>query len=432
MLSPQYLEYLDSPENPLARLFDRLETEVIRDIIRRIATSEGQVMTPTAEWQIIRLMTLGELPENILREIQHALELSGKEMNALIDDAVERSERFDMEIAKKLGKTLPPIAENTAVVGTIEAVRRQTGGTFRNITQSLGFTVRENGRLIFKPLARYYQETLDFAAAGVTSGTFDYATAIRKAASEMAESGLRWVDYATGHRDRIGVAARRAVLTGVAQVSNGIAETRLDDFESDLVAVSAHAGARDEGSGPANHASWQGRVYRWRRPGRPQTSVGDYPDFVRTTGYGSGEGLGGWNCRHTFGVFIEGVTGRVWTEKMLEKINPQPFVFEGREYDCYAATQQQRRLERSVRYSKEQLLALRAGIESAGSDETRARLQGIYDARAVRLQEQKKMYERFCAAGNLKKYDDRLWLEGFGRSESARASAAARRAKKSG
>ena len=25
-----------------------------------------------------------------------------------------------------------------------------------------------------------------------------------------------------------------------------------------------------------------------------------YPDFVESTGYGTGGGLGGWNCRHNF------------------------------------------------------------------------------------------------------------------------------------
>lgn len=427
MLSPQYIEYLDSPENPLAKLFDRLEVAVIQDITRRIATSEGKVMTPTAEWQMIRLMALGELPENILDEIQRSLNLAQEELNALIDDAIETSDRYDQQIAKKMGKKIAPIAENPAVKGTVEAVRRQTGGTFRNMTQSLGFAVRENGRLVFKPLAKYYQDTLDFAAAGVMSGTFDYATAIRRASGEMAASGLRWVDYASGHRDRIGVAARRAVLTGVSQISNEISTARMDDFETDLVQVSAHAGARNKGSGPQNHASWQGKIYRWRRPGHPQTSGGDYPDFIRTTGYGSGEGLGGWNCRHRFDPYIEGESVRVWTEQTLAKATPDPFVFDGKEYEYYDATQQQRKLERNIRYSKEQLLALQEGIDRAESSETRERLQEAYDMRAVRLKEQRALYARFCRAGNLKEQNDRIGFEGFGRSEAARASAAARR-----
>ncbi len=430
MLSPQYMEYLDSPANPLAKLFDRLEVYIIRDIIRRIATSEGRVMTATAEWQMIRLMAIGEIPENILEEIQRTLRLSEREMDALIDDAVQRSDRFNEQIMKKLGKSPPPIAQNAALASTLEAVRRQTKSTFQNITQSLGFAVRQNGKLVFKPIAQYYQDTLDFAAVQVATGTVDYATAIRKAATEMASSGLRWVDYASGHKDRVGVAVRRATFTGVAQVSNKVAETRLDDFESDLVEVSAHAGARDKGSGPANHAQWQGKVYRWRRAGHPQTSKGDYPDFERTTGYGTGEGLGGWNCRHSFGVFIEGVSGRIWSDEALKHINPPPFVFDGQEYGYYEATQQQRKLERNVRYSKEKLLALRSGIENAGNDATREALQREYDDRAVRLQQQRRLYERFCAEGNLKEYNDRMELELFDKQERARASAAARRQNK--
>ena len=106
-------------------------------------------------------------------------------------------------------------------------------------------------------------------------------------------------------------------------------------------------GARSTGSGPENHASWQGKVYRWAA--KPRTSRGSYPDFERVTGYGTGPGLGGWNCRHRFFPFVEGVSQRAYTDRELREIDPRPFVYQGKTYNAYEATQKQREIERTVR-----------------------------------------------------------------------------------
>ena len=58
-----------------------------------------------------------------------------------------------------------------------------------------------------------------------------------------------------------------------------------------------YRGARfgDGGLIPGNHFWWQGKFYS--RTGRTP----DLPLFVESTGYGTGECLCGWNCRHSFG-----------------------------------------------------------------------------------------------------------------------------------
>lgn len=67
------------------------------------------------------------------------------------------------------------------------------------------------------------------------------------------------------------------------------------DLDCDLVEVSEHMDARPE------HAQWQGQIYSLSGK-HPQ-----YPDFKSSTDYGSGDGLCGWNCRHTFWPYFDGV-----------------------------------------------------------------------------------------------------------------------------
>lgn len=73
----------------------------------------------------------------------------------------------------------------------------------------------------------------------------------------------------------------------------------------------------------------------------------EYRDFVSTTGYGTGTGLCGYNCRHTFYPFWPGISERnKWPDE------PKPVKIDGKTYTYYAATQQQRKMERNIRAMK--------------------------------------------------------------------------------
>ena len=154
-------------------------------------------------------------------------------------------------------------------------------------------------------------------------------------------------------------------------------------------------GARSTGSGPENHASWQGKVYRWAA--KPRTSRGSYPDFERVTGYGTGPGLGGWNCRHRFFPFVEGVSQRAYTDRELREIDPRPFVYQGKTYNAYEATQKQREIERTVR----KLTREQKAFEAAGLSEDA-------QAASIRARRLRKEYREFSAAAGLKTQPERM------------------------
>jgi len=145
----------------------------------------------------------------------------------------------------------------------------------------------------FKPIAKAYQDALDLAQMQVSTGVFDYNTAVRNAVKSLTASGLRFVDYEAGHVNHADVAVRRAVLTGVSQMTGKISEHNAAELETDLVEVTAHAGARHD------HAEWQGRWYSLSGKSKK------YPSLVGVTGYGMGAGLKGWNCRHDFYPVLE-------------------------------------------------------------------------------------------------------------------------------
>lgn len=137
------------------------------------------------------------------------LDLSEKEIERIYSDVLEQGYAHDERLYKSIGKNMIPFSENEQLQQLISAITEQTNDELKNITQSLGFAVKQpDGTLKFQPIAEYYQKTLDGAMMDISSGAFDYNTVLKRIVSEMTNSGLRLVDYASGWSNRVPVAAK--------------------------------------------------------------------------------------------------------------------------------------------------------------------------------------------------------------------------------
>lgn len=254
MLKPNEIEafsmMLDEP-------MKSLEMRIMEDIVRRIRIN-GEI-TRAADWQINRLYELGMSKQDIENAIKQSLDLSDEDIHEMYSDVLKTDYLRNAELYKAVGKKQIPFAENLGLQQMINAVSEQTYGTLKNITNSLGFSTRNAaGKLEFKPISDYYQQTLDGAMLDIASGAFDYNTVLKRVVNEITNSGLRTVDYATGWANRVDVAARRAVMTGMSQLTAKVNEDNMEALGTEYVEVSWHGGARPE------HQVWQGKVYRWK------------------------------------------------------------------------------------------------------------------------------------------------------------------------
>lgn len=248
-----------------------LEMRIMSDIVRRIR--ENGEITRAADWQIDRLVQLGYGMEEIERAIQQALGASDGIMDDLYSKVIASGYARDAALYNAAGKVQIPFEENDALQQLIGAVTSQTGETMHNITQSLGFAQRgADGHIFFTPIADYYQQTLDGAMLDISSGAFDYNTVLKRVVREMTDSGLRTVDYASGHSNRVDVAARRAVMTGMSQLTAKVNEDNMQALDTDYVEVSWHSGARPE------HQVWQGKIFRWNKSASPPENMPDKPE----------------------------------------------------------------------------------------------------------------------------------------------------------
>lgn len=236
---------------------------------------------------------------------------------------------------------------------------------------------------------------------------------MKNAVDSAVKDGLRvvYTDESGNvyHSDTIEVATARAVRTGVSQACSEITDKRMEEMDWDIILVSAHLGARygDGGENHTNHFWWQGKFYS--RTGREKK----FPLF-EVCGEGKVQGFAGPNCRHNKGPG-DGVNNPF--EKFDSEENKK----------AYDLSQRQRLLERRIRKSKSDILALRTARDSAKTDELRDSFDREYQRKSALLQKQNRAYNEFCEQNGLKRLQDRLRIANWDRKQAAAATAAARK-----
>lgn len=325
-------------------IFSELEIRIMSDIVRRI--KENGVSTASADWQISRLQQLGMSEKQIRTWIQKALEASDKEMDHIFSDEAYR-EYYGHARAYKLADLQQiPFEQNTFLQQLLEVTKQRLESEYRNIAGSMGFAIRDpaTGKIRSVPLMEYYRSTLDNAVMDIQSGAFDYNTVLRRTINQMTASGIRYIEYDSGHRDRVNVAARRAVLTGFRQVQGKINEQVAAELGTDQYEVSYHVGARP------THQPWQGKVWSMQQ-------------LKEVCGLGEVTGLCGINCYHTYRVFPPGSV-RTYTDKQLAEMVKEentPKEYNGKQYTTYEALQQQRKMERGMRAQRQRIKLIQEG-----------------------------------------------------------------------
>lgn len=377
----------DGPD-ALVELYRQAEDDILIDMARRI--KEYDFFIPAARFQKAKLEAMGLVWQGILRRLSALTGRTQEELTVLWKQAAALAARENLAVYQAGGIYDAGKLDRKALNDVLRGGLRQTAGLFRNLTQT---TARAG--------SYQFADALDRAWLQILSGAFDRQTAVRMAVHDLAEKGVCAARYRSGHADYLEVAVRRAVVTGLNQSTLRMQETLADQMGCDLVEVSAHSGARP------SHAEWQGRIYS--RSGKDKR----YPDFVESTGYGTGAGLGGWNCRHRWYPYVEG-TPRRMTDAQLEALDKPAYRYRGQDMTAYQAEQKQRYFERQIRKWKREYLAAR----ELGEDTAEA---------AAKLRTWRRALSGFLKETGLKRRSERERVEGFGRSEAAKATAEAKK-----
>lgn len=393
MLTPEELATIAETMQPhLDELNMWISQDMIRRFMARMGRGEKDLLSGTDQWQAQVYKEAGGLYEDLQKELHKFTGKSEDEIKAIFEDAGIRAWNADDIFYVAQGFESVPLLSSERMLNILTDCYQRTNNEVYNFTRT---TANETQRRFIK--------LLDSTHMKVMSGAQSYTAAVKEAVNELASTQTE-VIYPSGHKDTIETAVLRAVRTGVAQASGNMTLQGMKERDWDLIRVSAHLGARygDGGENPGNHYWWQGKLYS--RTGRDKR----YPDFISSTGYGSGEGLCGWNCRHSYGP---------------GEPDHNPY----KEYDAeenkkaYDLSQKQRKIERTIRADKLKVKGLREAIDCAEDKTLKKELSEDYEKASARLSMHNAEYNHFCESNGLKRYDDRLSIAKWNRSEAMKA-----------
>lgn len=337
MLDP---EYLDRAGDLVAAVYGEIESDMLAHLCR-VLLDEGVEAVGQRGLTALNLLAQGQGAALLGFIEAHRSEVN-EAVARTVEDAVERGDRDD---ARRLGVDAP-------LAASLPGRPRQVAMTAQGIAAILE---RDNVEMAAGALGLWNRCVAE-AVTKVNTGAETAERAVHGAVRRMMREGISTVTYRnaeTGRQtvtNRIDVAVRRHVRTQLSQ--DGMRRT-LDVCRAAgarLVEVSSHSGARP------SHAKWQGRVYSL--DGDATVDGKRYRDFYRETGYGRVDGLGGANCRHSFGPWLPG------TPRMYSQNPDHPSGLPSDE--VYRLAQGQRRRERGIRQTKRELAGAKLCYERSG------------------------------------------------------------------
>lgn len=389
MLSPEYYSHLS---DDLIKLYSDLDNAIISDIVRRIV--KNSEMTETAKWQAKQLQESGMVYDDVIAEIAKRTNSTQEQVRTLFEKSGVESVKNDNVVYKAAG--LEGIVRlSSAAMQTLNAGYVKCSGDLSNLTLTTANTAQQA-----------YITACNNAYMQISSGAFEYNTAIRNAVKAVAVEGTE-VLYPSGHRDKLDVAVRRSVLTGVGQTCRQLSLINAQDMGCDLMEITAHSTARP------SHAEWQGQL----------VSLSGRKGYfsLKDIGYGTGDGFGGWNCRHDWYPFFEGISVRNYSDERLREMNAKNIEYNGKKYTEYEISQIQRKFERDIRSLKREAVAYDTARSNAPDDVLRQRFSDDFAAVSIKLKNKEHQLGDFLEKTGQLPDNARTQVLGFGRSVSQKA-----------
>lgn len=391
-------------------LYQQLEDDIVASMTKRMLKM-GKVSEST-KYEAEILQAAGIVYQDILELIAQRTDTTKQHVKALFEDAGVQTLSIDNQIYRKKGILPVDIRQDASLLQILEAGYKKTLGMMKNLVSTTANLAQTA-----------FISACDRAYMQVSSGAFSYQQAIRQAVKSFGDTGAM-VQYPSGHRDRMDVAVRRAVLTGVGQTSASVALQHAKNSDCKFMELTAHSGARPE------HAAWQGQLVSL-----DGKNVGKIIDGLRVfsldqIGYSTGAGFKGWNCRHNWHPYYVGLSTPNYTPEQLQALDAKNIEYNGKLYSEYEISQMQRAAERKVRALKRQVIASQTALENAPDDLTRAELQTDYTQNAVKLKQARKALQEFCKQTGRRNDTFRTQVEGFGRSQAQKAVWATKKSQK--
>lgn len=359
MLTPEYLSFIEF--NDVVKIYEQLNIDITSDIIKRVSQMQDITETTKKQLKILKQTNGTEIFNNALERTTMLTSATKEALKNIFQDMAKEDIQGYKELYEYRNK---PFKLSELQYKILNQGLKDTNKLLKNFTNTIAFQSQQA-----------YVDTVDSAYMKVSSGAFDYATAINTACQELTDKGITLKDK-LGRNVQLEVAVRRNVLTGIQQTANNINRDIEEYLGCDGYEVTAHMGARP------THAEAQGKQYALNKQDANKYNIGLWKDVEDLWSE--------YNCRHTYFGIILGISEPVYGELELNEMKEATVTFKGKEIPYYEATQKQRQYENAIRKQKRKVQIL----ERANKDTVIEKSQ---------LSQLQKKYKDFCKETGLEK-----------------------------
>ena len=355
-------EVLNKVTERVTRRIEQVNTYVLEQIGKSIAKI-GK-LTPSKAQQLGQLMKYGGSYDKIVKELARITNLNVNDIYKIFEEVAKNDYQFAKQFYDYRGKKFIPYKDNIALQNEVKAIARQTIGTYMNMSNTLAFAQRVNGKIVHTSLSQTYQDVIDKAILGVSQGKSTFQEEMYSVIKELASSGLKTINYASGRSVRLDSAVRMNLKDGLRALHNQVQEMVGEEFDSDGVEISVHLNPAED------HEQVQGRQFSKEEYAKLNDGLEakDYKGRTYTLDHDGKNGyrpISTMNCYHYIFSIVLGVSEPEYTDKQLKQIiddNNKGFELDGKHYSMYQGTQLQRSIELELRKQKDtQIMAKASG-----------------------------------------------------------------------
>ena len=391
---------------PVVRAYLDAEDEILRMIAEQLA-ADGD-LSDTSKWRIRQLARAGALDRKAIEIIKSYMPVVSDETDELITAAAMSEiaytdaafQRAAADGIKGIAVEVP--AEVTAFK-VMKHFKKQAHHDLNLVNTVMGYETKKVYRKAVNEVYNAVHHELGRGTASVIMGQESLQSAVRSTIRRMSREGIPAFVDAAGREWSPEAYVTMDLRTTAMNTARQAQFDRCDDYGIDLIEVSSHMGARPL------CAPYQGRIYsRGGASGETKDGAGRtiYYSPLSQTSYGEPAGLFGINCGHQCYPFVPGAN--------IQRYFPYD---EKENAEAYEKSQVQRKLERDIRASKRECMMLDAAGDKEG-----------YTKAAQKLKARRENYKDYCKANGLGTQPERTQVYGFDRSQSSKATWAAKEA----
>lgn len=358
------------------RLVNRIEEantytlQKIGESIKKIGT-----LSPSKAQQLGQILKYGGNFDKIVEKLAKITELNVKDIYEIFEEVVKSDYAFSKQFYDYKGVKYIPYEKNLALQNQVKALARITANEYVNFSNTLAFAKRVNGKVVYTDLARTYQETLDKAILSIAQGKSTFDEQMYSTIKELASSGLKTVDYASGRSVRLDSSVRQHLKGALRNLHNETQAIFGEEFGADMIEISVH-------EHPAEDHLVQGHQFLIEEFNKLQNGqqAKDLDGEVYTLDHnadGSFRPISEMNCYHYTFYGIAGVSKPNYSKQKLDEIiknNEKGAIIDGEHYTNYEISQMMRKLELQVRKQKDLQIIGKASNNKQIIDEAQTKI----------------------------------------------------------